>query len=64
MEVNLLEAAVKENSDTMPIVQMSIRLDEELRNQVKILAINKGEKINDLLVKYISEGLERDLNNE
>lgn len=64
MEVNLLEAAVKENSDTMPIVQMSIRLDEELRNQVKIFAINKGEKINDLLVRYISEGLERDLNNE
>lgn len=59
-----MEAAVKENSDTMPIVQMSIRLDEELRNQVKIFAINKGEKINDLLVRYISEGLERDLNNE
>lgn len=64
MEVNLLEAAVKENCDTMPIVQMSIRLDEELRNQVKIHAINKGEKINDLLVKYISEGLERDLKTE
>ena len=49
-----------ETSDSMPTVQMSIRLDEELRNQLKIRAITKGVKINDLLVEYLAAGLKAD----
>lgn len=58
--MKVLESSVKEVSDNMPIVQMSIRIDEELRNNLKIHAIHKGIKINDLLTQYLSEGLERD----
>jgi predicted HicB family RNase H-like nuclease len=46
--------------DIMTTVQMSIRLDEELRDKLKIHAINNKVKINDLLVKYLEEGLERE----
>lgn len=42
------------------IVQMSMRLPDSLRNDLKIHAITNNEKINDLLVRYMREGLERD----
>jgi len=42
------------------IVQMSMRLPDSLRNDLKIQAITNNEKINDLLVRYMREGLERD----
>lgn len=44
----------------MAIVQMSIRLEDDLRDQLKIKAITKGVKINDLLIGYLSDGLEND----
>lgn len=42
------------------IVQMSMRLPETLRNDLKIQAISNKEKINDLLIRYMQEGLARD----
>ena len=42
------------------IVQMSMRLPDSLRNDLKIQAITNNETINDLLVRYMREGLERD----
>lgn len=47
-------------SDEMATVQMSIRLNEKLRDDLKIHSIKEKIKINDLLVRYIEEGLERD----
>lgn len=47
-------------NDTMQIVQMSIRLPKSLREDLKIYAIQNDEKINDLLVKYIQEGFNKD----
>jgi predicted HicB family RNase H-like nuclease len=47
-------------SDKMGTVQMSIRLEEKLRDDLKIHAIQEKIKINDLLVRYIQEGLDRE----
>lgn len=47
-------------NDTMQIVQMSIRLPKTLREDLKIYAIQNDIKINDLLVKYIQEGFDKD----
>lgn len=49
---------------TDKIVQMSMRLPETLRNDLKIQAISNNEKINDLLVRYMHEGLSRDQSEE
>lgn len=46
------------------IVQISARGTVTLRNEVKIMAIKKGITVNDLLLKYIEEGLERDKQKE
>lgn len=45
------------------IVQISARGSIALRNEVKIMAIKKGVTVNDLLLKYIEEGLKRDKQN-
>lgn len=62
MEVISLTEIQTENleNDTMQIVQMSIRLPKSLREDLKIYAIQNDEKINDLLVKYIQEGFNKD----
>ena len=45
---------------TETIVQLHIRVDKELRDQVKIMAIRRGMTQNDLLLEYLSAGLEKD----
>lgn len=62
MEVISLTEIQTENleNDTMQIVQMSIRLPKSLMEDLKIYAIQNDEKINDLLVKYIQEGFNKD----
>lgn len=45
---------------TNDIVQMSVKISEGLRSEVKIMAIKKGEKINDILARYIAEGVAND----
>lgn len=52
--------AASEEYEDMPIVQMSIRIDSEIRDQLKITAIKKGIKINDLLVSYLEKGLKKE----
>lgn len=50
---------------TMPedpdkIVQMPVRIDAGTRNELKIYAIQKGQTLNELLLKYIIEGFNQD----
>ena len=42
------------------IVQIAMRAGVELKNEVKIMAIKKGITMNDLLVRYVTDGIERD----
>jgi hypothetical protein len=46
------------------IVQIAMRAEAELKNEVKIMAIKKGITMNDLLVRYVKDGLERDKREE
>ncbi len=46
------------------IVQIAMRADAELKNEVKIMAIKKGITMNDLLVRYVKDGVERDKREE
>lgn len=50
---------------TMPedpdkIVQMPVRIAAGTRNEIKIYSIQKGKTLNELLIKYITEGFEKD----
>jgi hypothetical protein len=42
------------------MVQIAFRGDKELRNRIKIMAIKKGLKMNELLLDYIEDGLKQD----
>jgi predicted HicB family RNase H-like nuclease len=42
------------------IVQLHIRVDKEIRDQVKIMAIRRGMTQNELLLEYLETGLEKD----
>ena len=42
------------------IVQIAMRAEVDLKNEVKIMAIKKGITMNDLLVRYVTDGIERD----
>jgi len=42
------------------MVQIAFRGDKELRNRIKIMAIKKGMKMNELLLNYVEEGLTLD----
>jgi len=48
------------NDELQKEVQMSVKITADLRNQVKIMAIMKGERINDTLARYIAEGVAHD----
>lgn len=45
-------------------VQISVRLDPDLRDGLKIMSIKRKIKFNDLLVEYLSEGLKKDKKEE
>ncbi|MDI6724957.1 MAG: hypothetical protein QMD61_09965 [Methanobacterium sp.] len=42
------------------MVQIAFRGDKELRNRIKIMAIKKGMKMNELLLNYVEKGLTSD----
>ena len=42
------------------IVQMPIRIDAKTRDELKIFAIKKGKTLNEILVKYVKDGFEKD----
>lgn len=42
------------------MVQIAFRGDKELRNRIKIMAIKKGMKMNELLLNYVEKGLKLD----
>jgi len=42
------------------MVQIAFRGDKELRNRIKIMAIKKGLKMNELLLNYVEKGLTSD----
>lgn len=46
------------------IVQIAMRTEIELKNDIKIMAIKKGITMNDLLVRYVKDGIERDKREE
>lgn len=46
------------------IVQIAMRAEVELKNEIKIMAIKKGITMNDLLVRYVKDGIERDKREE
>lgn len=46
------------------IVQIAMRTKVELKNEIKIMAIKKGITMNDLLVRYVKDGIERDKREE
>jgi hypothetical protein len=47
-------------SDKQRIVQMNLKVPEKLRNDLKIRAIQRNIKINDLLIEYLLKGLKDD----
>lgn len=47
--------------DPNKIVQMPVRIDAKTRDELKIFAIKKGKTLNELLLKYIKEGFEKDI---
>lgn len=46
------------------IKKTSLYIDEELLKELKILAIQQGKKVNDLIVKYVEEGIHNHRPNE
>ncbi|MEN6553330.1 MAG: hypothetical protein ABFC34_10665 [Methanobacterium sp.] len=46
------------------IVQIAMRAEVKLKNEIKIRAIKKRITMNDLLVRYVKEGIERDKREE
>ena len=52
------EITMPENLDK--IVQMPIKIDAKTRNELKILAINKGISLNELLLGYVMEGFNKE----
>lgn len=56
-----MSIAIKQEGDNMAeIVQLSIRIDKDIRQQVKIMALKKDTSVNDLVTEYIIEGLNKD----
>lgn len=46
------------------IVQIAMMAEVELKNEIKIMAIKKGITMNDLLVRYVKDGIKRDKREE
>lgn len=46
------------------IVQIAMRAEAELKNEIKIMAIKKGITMNELLVRYVKDGVEQDKREE
>lgn len=46
--------------DPNKIVQMPVRIDNRTRTELKILALRKGISLNDLLLRYIMEGYNKE----
>jgi hypothetical protein len=46
------------------IVQIAMRAEVDLKNEIKIMAIKKGITMNDLLIRYVNDGIERDKREE
>jgi len=56
-----MSIAIKQEGNNMAeIVQLSIRIDKDIRQQVKIMALKKDTIVNDLVTEYIIEGLNKD----
>jgi predicted HicB family RNase H-like nuclease len=56
-----MSIAIKQEGNNMAeIVQLSIRIDKDIRQQVKIMALKKDTSVNDLVTEYIIEGLNKD----
>lgn len=56
-----MSIAIKQEGDNMAeIVQLSIRIDKDIRQQIKIMALKKDTIVNDLVTEYIIEGLNKD----
>lgn len=55
---------IKMPTDPDKIVQMPIRIDAGTRDELKIFAIKKGKTLNELLVKYVVTGFEKDKSKE
>lgn len=41
-------------------VQINIKIDSELKNEIKLYAVTNGRTLNSLLERYIKEGFEKD----
>lgn len=50
--------------DPNKIVQMPIRIDAKTRDELKIFAIKKGKTLNEILLKYVKDGFEKDKSEE
>lgn len=51
------------NIQVMEIVdttQINIKIDTEIRNEIKIWSITHKKRLNEMLVKYITEGFEKE----
>jgi predicted HicB family RNase H-like nuclease len=56
-----MSIAIKQEGNNMAeIVQLSIRIDKDIRQQIKIMALKKDTSVNDLVTEYIIEGLNKD----
>jgi predicted HicB family RNase H-like nuclease len=56
-----MSIAIKEEGNNMgEIVQLSIRIDKDIRQKVKIMALKKDTTVNDLVTQYVIEGLNKE----
>jgi len=56
-----MSIGIKEEENNMTeIVQLSIRIDKDIRQKVKIMALKKDITVNDLVTQYIIEGLNKE----
>ena len=42
------------------VTQINIKIDTKIRNEIKIWSITHNVRLNDMLVKYITEGFEKE----
>lgn len=55
-----MSTITKEVNEMPEIVQLSIRIDKDIRQQVKIMALKKDTTVNDLVTEYIIAGLSKE----
>jgi len=54
------ESKEKIQVDAMSKVQLAVKIEEQIRTDLKIMAIRKGITMNELVEQYLSESLTRE----